>query len=230
MCEHMDIIAKVRRALGRVAPLAEVPPPPLIDEPITRLVHTDIGLDKLFVKRAQDQNMGAVIVAAELAVMQVIEFLRANRCTKIILPDSELLKTIGVPAGLREAGFEFRFWQEITLDELYDGYDCAITDVAYAVAETATLVIRPSAAHGRALSLVPMHHLAIVQPQQILPDLVDLFEKLALEGAGQNLIMISGPSKTADIEMNVVTGVHGPNVVQAIILQGKMREDLTIET
>src|SRR5437016_3217132 len=125
MSNPMSVIAKVRRALGRVAPLTEVPPPPQIDEPITRLVHSDIGLDKLFVKRAKDQSMGAMMVAAELAVMQVIEFLRANRCTKIVLPDSELLKRLGVPQGLREAGFEFHFWQEITLDELYDGYDCA---------------------------------------------------------------------------------------------------------
>src|SRR5438874_1562598 len=110
MSESSDVIAKVRRALGRVAPLTEVPPPPQIDEPITRLVHTDIGLDKLFVKRAQDQNMGAMIVATELAVMQVIEFLRANRCKKIIMPDSELLKKLGVAESLREAGFEFRFW------------------------------------------------------------------------------------------------------------------------
>src|SRR5205814_8123085 len=103
MSNPMSVIDKVRRALGRVAPLTEVPSPPPIDEPITRLVHTDIGLDKLFVKRAQDQNMSAQIVAPELAVMQVIEFLRANRCQKLVLPDSELLNRLAVPEGLREA-------------------------------------------------------------------------------------------------------------------------------
>jgi L-lactate dehydrogenase complex protein LldG len=119
---------------------------------------------------------------------------------------------------MKEAGIGFRRWSEITLDELYDDYDCAVTDVTYAVAETASLVIRPTERHGRALSLVPMHHVAVVRAHQILPDLVDLFEMLQVDGAGSNIIMISGPSKTADIEMNVVTGVHGPNVVQAIII------------
>ena len=106
----------------------------------------------------------------------------------------------------------------MTLDVLYDDFDCAVTDVQYAVAETASLVIKPSPAHGRGLSLVPLYHVAVLEPKQILPDLVDLFQKLAEEGAGSNVIMISGPSKTADIEMNVVTGVHGPNVVQVFLL------------
>ena len=214
-----SVIENVCRALGRFAPLTAAPSAPEIDQPITRLVHSDIGLPELFVKRAQDQHMSAMIVAPAMAIMQVIEFLRVNRCRKIVLPDSDLLFDLGVPEGLREAGFEFRRWSQITLDELYDGFDCALTDATYAVAETGSLVIRPSAQHGRALSLVPMHHVAIIKAARILPDLVDLFERLAEEGAGQNVIIISGPSKTADIEMNVVTGVHGPNVVQAIILQ-----------
>jgi L-lactate utilization protein LutC len=195
------------------------PAPPAIDEPITRLVHSDIGLPELFVKRAEDQKMRAMIVAPAMAVMHVIEFLRVNRCRRIAMPDSDLLLDLGLPAALEEAGFEFQRWTQITLDELYDGYDCAITDAAYAVAETGSIVIRPSQRHGRALSLVPICHIALVRAHQILPDMVDLFETLARDGAGPNIIMISGPSKTADIEMNVVTGVHGPNVVQTLILQ-----------
>jgi L-lactate utilization protein LutC len=213
------VIDNVRRALGRVGPMTPPPAPPMIDEPVTRLVHTDIGLAELFVKRAQDQKMAAAVTVPALAVMHVIEFLREHRCRQIVLAESDLLRKLGLPEGLRDAGFEFRFWSQITLDELYDGFDCAITDVSFAVAETATLVLRPHAGHGRGLSLVPMHHVAIVEAAQLLPDLVDLFERLATEAVEQNVIMISGPSKTADIEMNVVTGVHGPNVVQAIILQ-----------
>jgi L-lactate dehydrogenase complex protein LldG len=98
-------------------------------------------------------------------------------------------------------------------------FDCGVTDVSWAVAESGTLVIKPTARQGRSMSLVPMYHIAFVEPTQFLPDMVDLFDRLADDPDRSNVILISGPSKTADIEMNVVTGVHGPNVVNAFILQ-----------
>ena len=94
----------------------------------------------------------------------------------------------------------------------------ALLDVDYAVAETGTLAICHRPGHGRAISLVPFVHVAIVEPKNFIPDMLDLFEKLPQQDS-KSVTLISGPSKTADIEMNVVTGVHGPNVVQAFILQ-----------
>ena len=65
---------------------------------------------------------------------------------------------------------------------------------------------------------MPMYHVAIVEVSQIMPDMMDLFERFARDPNRSNAILITGPSKTADIEMNVVTGVHGPNVVKAFVL------------
>ena len=66
---------------------------------------------------------------------------------------------------------------------------------------------------------MPPLHVAILEPKNFLPDLVDLFQLLSTDGGFSNVVLISGPSKTADIEMNLVTGVHGPGVVQLFILQ-----------
>ena len=218
MNDAAGVIEKVRRALGRSEPLATPPVPPAIDESITRLARADVDLAKLFMERAGDLKMLVEGVAADDLVGRITAFLREKNCRKVALPASPLFEELGLVDALRIVGIEATRWDRMSLDQLYDGYDCGITDVTYAVAETGSLVIKTNAAHGRGLSLVPMFHVAVIDPKQILPDLVDLFMLLAQEGAGNHVMLISGPSKTADIEMNVVTGVHGPNVVKAFVL------------
>jgi L-lactate dehydrogenase complex protein LldG len=215
--QSCDVIEKVRRALGRSERLKRPPIPPEIPDPIARLVHTEIGLAELFAKRAGELKMEVTPAAPEEVAPQVVEFARAKSIGRIAMSVSPLLERLGIGAALGAAGLEVKRWDAMTLDELYD-FDCGITDVSYAVAETGSLVIKTSAAQGRGLSLVPMFHIAVVEPKNLLPDLVDLFERLRADADSQNVILISGPSKTADIEMNVVTGVHGPNVVKTFVL------------
>ena len=218
MAEQVSVIEKVRRSLGRTAPLTSAPTPPAIDEPIVRLVHTEFGLPELFAKRAGELKMLVSLVYPEELAKQLVEFLRGQGVKRIAMPESKLLDQLELPAALRAAGFEVKQWGEMTLDEMYD-FDAAVTDVDYAVAESGSLVIKTDREHGRAMTLTPLVHVAVLEPKNFVPDLVDLFERLAREGPGQYVVMISGPSKTADIEMNLVTGVHGPKVVQAFVLQ-----------
>ncbi len=213
-----EILDKVSRALGRTKPPASIPAPPKIDEPIARLVHMDVGLPELFAKRASELKMETEFVTIDELAAHLIAYLREKGLKRIMISSTATFERIGLHTSLTSAGFEAWRWTDITLDESYD-FDCAVTDTTYAVAETGGLVIRTTANHGRALTLVPMYHIAVVEPKNFLPDMVDLFEKLGTEGAGPYTVMISGPSKTADIEMNVVTGVHGPNVVKAYILK-----------
>ena len=213
-----SVIDKVRRALGRTTTPAQVPAPPEIPDTVARLVHSNIGLAELFETRAIKQAMIAEPVSVDELVEKTAGFLRERKCRRVMLSDTELLRKLEVGDQLDEQGFEARYWSGITADAAYD-YDAGLTEVDYAVAETGTLVIRHRPEHGRLLSLVPFVHIAIVHPKNFVPDLIDLFEILAKEGTGSGVTMISGPSKTADIEMNVVTGVHGPNVVRVFVLQ-----------
>ena len=212
------VIEKVRRALGRTADSAPPPAPPEIPDTVARLVHSNIGLAELFETRAVKQHMIAEPVSAEELPDKLAEFLRERKCRRVMISDTPLLRKMEVGDQLDERGFEARYWSGITADGAYE-YDAGLTEVDYAVAETGTLVIRHRPEHGRLLSLVPFVHVAVVQPKNFVPDLIDLFEILAKEGTGSGVTMISGPSKTADIEMNVVTGVHGPNVVRVYVLQ-----------
>jgi len=217
-----EVMSRVRRALGRSAAadaVTALPTPPALPDSVVRLVGGDLDLPKLFAQRAAELKMIVTPVTASTAAAELVKFISAYPIKKIALAVSPLLERLQLREALAAspARLTVKTWDELTLDELYD-YDCAVTDVDFAVAESASLVIKPKKSHGRGLSLVPMYHVAFVEEKQILPDLVDLFRELALDADRSNVILISGPSKTADIEMNVVTGVHGPNVVNAFLL------------
>jgi L-lactate dehydrogenase complex protein LldG len=214
--ETNSVIQSIRQALGRSEPLKSAPVAPEIPEHLVRLVPSDIGLPELFAKQVKANKMGASLLNVEALAGNIVQFLKTREVKKVALPISPLLERTGVTAALRAAGFDVRTWDQITLDELYD-FDCAVTDVFRAVAETGSLVIRGTPEHGRALTLVPDLHVAVVEPVNIVPDLMDLFQQMTVERP-DNLTLISGPSKTSDIELKLVTGVHGPGEVQVFIL------------
>ena len=101
------------------------------------------------------------------------------------------------------------------------GVDVCISSVSYAIAETGTLAVMSQPGQERGGSLLGPVHLAVVETSQILPDLFDLFEKLGQrkEGMPSNLTLITGPSKTGDIELELTTGVHGPGVWYVLIIK-----------
>ena len=100
--------------------------------------------------------------------------------------------------------------------------DIGITGVDYAIAETGSCVLLPRKGVSRVISLLPPVHIAVVQPGQILPSLDELFalrRDAFLDGdIGSYLNIISGPSRSADIEYKLITGVHGPGEVHMILL------------
>ena len=100
--------------------------------------------------------------------------------------------------------------------------DIGITSASFAIAETGSLVMIAQPGQERLASLLPPVHVAIVERAQILPDLFDLFAELRRAGYDNlpsNLALITGPSKTGDIEMTLTTGVHGPGKWHVIVIR-----------
>lgn len=217
MHDENGVIEKVRRSLNRV-PGQSVPPAPVLDEPNVRLVLSDIGLPALFEKRAKENKIGVTPLRVEALHEELVSYLKSKGVKSIAMPKSKFLDRLEIERVLRDAGFVVKVWGQMTLDEVYD-VDASVTDVWRAVAETGSLVMRPSPEHGRSLSLVPPLHVAIVEPKNCVGDLIDLFELTSADSDASATVLISGPSKTADIEMNLVTGVHGPGVVQVFLLK-----------
>ena len=101
-----------------------------------------------------------------------------------------------------------------------------ITSADFCVARSATLVMRTRPGQPRAVSLVPSVHVAVIRLDQVIDDLKELYFRLRWDPDEQKLgltncmTFISGPSKTGDIELEMVYGAHGPRQVHIFVVTG----------
>lgn len=97
-----------------------------------------------------------------------------------------------------------------------------VTGVDYAIAETGSCVLLARKGVSRLVSLTPPAYVAVVERGQVLPSLDELFtlrrHDSLTEGLGSYMNIISGPSRSADIEQTLVTGVHGPGDVHMLLV------------
>lgn len=102
-----------------------------------------------------------------------------------------------------------------------------VTSADYCVAETATLVMKARSGEACSVSLVPSIHVAVVELSQVVADLEELYQILAEEalnrpeGLTRCLSLVTGPSKTADIELVMVHGAHGPRELYLYVVTGE---------
>ena len=98
--------------------------------------------------------------------------------------------------------------------------DAGVTGARGGLADTGAVVLWPTAQEPRLLSLVPGVHVAVLDADTIYDSLADMMaaENWAA-GMPANALIISGPSKTADIEFTLVFGVHGPKELILLIRQ-----------
>jgi len=137
----------------------------------------------------------------------------------------EVLERLGLTALLAAAGVELYDYEQLqALDpaeqrRLLLACDVGITSCNCAIAETGTLVMCSRPGQERVASLLPPMHIALVELEQIVPDLIDAFAVLDRSALPSNVTFITGPSKTGDIELQLTTGVHGPGKWRVIVIQ-----------
>ena len=93
--------------------------------------------------------------------------------------------------------------------------DLGVTGADFALPETGTLGLRSSIEQPRTVSLLPRVHLALIRPTCLRADLHQVFEEAKSDGY---LVFVTGPSRTADIELTVTVGVHGPKTLYVFLL------------
>lgn len=105
-------------------------------------------------------------------------------------------------------------------DALFDGIDAGLTLARSAIAETGSLILWPDASEPRLMSLVPPVHFVLLDTATIHADLNSaMTAENWQDGLPTNVLLVSGPSKTADIQQTLAYGAHGPREVIVLLLQ-----------
>jgi L-lactate dehydrogenase complex protein LldG len=128
-------------------------------------------------------------------------------------------------APLTDAVAEALQLPSLRTDEPYRAADleqCAagITECDVLIAQTGSVFITAKSAGGRALSVLPPHHIVLARREQLLPDLPTAFAFVRTKYAPEYpsfLSVITGPSRTGDIERILVLGAHGPKKLTVLV-------------
>jgi L-lactate dehydrogenase complex protein LldG len=166
--------------------------------------HHEGDLPDLLATRIRHYNATAQIIKLEDLPATLSEALRSG--------------TYIVPEGLPEPWLTAVPARRIaTEDTDLDRATGAITGCAVAIAETGTLILDHGPGQGRReTTLIPDHHIVILNVDQIEADVPDALTRLDIT---HPLTFISGPSATSDIELSRVEGVHGPRVLDVILIE-----------
>ncbi len=103
--------------------------------------------------------------------------------------------------------------------EDYVNASACVEEVFGAVAETGSLVLTNCAGKPVQVGLLPSHHVALVSAEKIYKNLNDLFATFG-NSPPANITLETGPSRTADIELTLTLGVHGPERLSIIVVEG----------
>ena len=214
MSARDNILGRIRSALGRTGPLSEAqsasmrarlrehprgPLPSLDWEPVARFKERCLALSSS-VAQVRERSDAPAAIAHYLAQKDLP---RAGVCWP------ELAELGWQGAGLRIEPRPARGEDKVGITGCY----CAI-------AETGTLMLLSGADTHAATSLLPDTHIAVVRASRIVRSLEDAWDLLRREHGSlpRQVAFVSGPSRTADIEMTMVLGIHGPYRVHVILL------------
>jgi len=203
-----NILHRIRTAIGRSAGQAAADPPPVrlripevdMESRIASMIARIEALAGKACRSAEPCALVAAAIAGKKAVASNAPYL--SECGITALP--------GVRSGITDRD---------ELREVCAAADVGITSADYALADTGSLVMLSSPQEARLISLLPPSHIAVVPRERILTGLDELFTVLPNPAVRtSSMVLITGPSRTADIEQILVGGVHGPGQITVIMV------------
>ena len=230
MADREEFLAGIRAALAS-GPSSAAPPSaatptaasstPTRDELLAQLERS-AGLQGWHFVRAANE--------AEAAA-RIVETAKEHGAGTVVRTAHDVLERMSLDDALSGAGME-----SVVLAEGPGGLDAAqrqataaaaavgVTGVDAVIAETASVALVPRKGMSRQTSLLPPVHVAVATADQVVGTLDDvlalrLVELAEAEETTWYMNLVSGPSRTADIEQTLVVGVHGPGVVYLVVIE-----------
>ena len=203
------ILGRVRTALGRKPGQKPLPPP----EPLLRVRYqTPAANLALFRSRL----IGTLTVVPDAtAARDAVEKLLDGQSA--VASGHPFLQACGIPKipGVTTNPEDLR--------NTCATASAGITSAYCLLAETGTIVLRACPQEPRLLSLLPPVHIAVVALDRLLTNLDEMLSMTPrpVDSDSSAMVLITGPSRTGDIEQILVRGVHGPGAVHVVIVQGK---------
>lgn len=206
------VIQNIRRSLGRTAQTRLGPRPGIYEPRPPESLDTEIECFLGEVRKLS--GVGQRLSPAHLdSAFQAL--VHEQNIRKATVWETPLLRQLGMAEIMNSLGVELvspnASKHEMALCDL------GVTEADYILPETGTLVLRSSAEKPRGVSLLPRIHLAIVHPDMLRADLHQVFVEAK---DSHYLVFITGPSRTADIELTVTLGVHGPKNLYVWMMGG----------
>jgi L-lactate dehydrogenase complex protein LldG len=223
MSAKENILAKLRKSLTGTTPVADTYDVELVtqtyryapEERIPQLrkqmeaVHTEIHLTSgeawpaLLAQLLRDRQLPSLLIAPTTPHGQKIVQFWANN------PDLPALKAYDRPVEEWKA-------------ELFNHTPASLTGTLGAIAATGSLILWPTREEPRLMSLVPPVHFALLKASEIRDNFYEVQQEFAwAQGMPTNALLVSGPSKTADIEQVLAYGAHGPKDLVVLILEDR---------
>jgi L-lactate utilization protein LutC len=168
-------------------------------------------------RRELESHNGEVWQAADAAEAweKVIELMQGEGVRSVAAHRTELPQ-MERPPEVRYPDFDWHFAGEADYRQACAQADIGLTGADTALAETGTLVLTSGSDRARMTSLLPPIHIVFLPKIKLLSDLF-AWKAQRPQDFPANLMFISGPSKTGDIEQALVVGVHGPRRLIVIV-------------
>lgn len=221
MSAKENILAKLRKSLTGTTPVADNYDVELVtqtyryapEERIPQLrklmeaVHTEIHLTSgeawptLLAQLLRDRQLPSLLIAPTTPHGQkIVQFWSNN-------PGLPALKAYDRPVEEWKA-------------ELFNDTPASLTGTLGAIAATGSLILWPTREEPRLMSLVPPVHFALLKASEIRDNFYEVQQEFEwAQGMPTNALLVSGPSKTADIEQVLAYGAHGPKDLVVLILE-----------